>query len=76
MFFMIKAAYDGIEYLDRDHIIRVWFVRAKFNISFISSIYLSNGSMVDVGWALHGFLYQHDKHSSREFRHTSSAHLC
>ncbi|KAF8192428.1 hypothetical protein BJ912DRAFT_1094781 [Pholiota molesta] len=43
MFFMIKAAYDGIEYLDRDHIIRVWF------------FYLSNGSMIDVGWALHGF---------------------
>ncbi|KAF9481978.1 hypothetical protein BDN70DRAFT_830008 [Pholiota conissans] len=41
MFFMIKAAYDGVEYLDRDHIIRVWLMLVGPYIVFFTAVIIT-----------------------------------
>ncbi|KAF8974740.1 hypothetical protein BDZ97DRAFT_1775186 [Flammula alnicola] len=38
MFFMIKAAYDGVKYLDGDHIIRLWLMLVGPYVAFFTSI--------------------------------------
>jgi len=41
MFFMIRAAYDGVEYLDRDHIIRVWTMLVGPYIAFFITMIIT-----------------------------------
>jgi len=41
MYFMVKAAYDGVEYLDGDHVIRLWIMLVGPYIVFFTSMIIT-----------------------------------